>query len=189
MPIPFQDAEEIEELGNAAYLRIVSQDSEMNWLAALFTINARGEPVEFTYNRIETPHTFLWRAEQVRRFAARKLTTSLFRLCPESPRLILCMANEVGSELFGRDIRTSVPVCRVAPATVSASYSAAEEADTLTTGEPPLNLFWTPAKPPDDSPGRRLLNELVSRGLAVEPFERALRGLREVYRVVVAEEK
>ena len=182
MPIPFRDADEIEELGHAAYLRIVAMPDGSGRLGALFTVNARGEPVEFTYNRIDTPHAFLWRADDVLRFAARKLTASLLELCPEAPRLILCRAEEVGSEVFGREIRVSVPVCRVAPTVKPASHWASEAPDAIEADEL-LNLFWIPAKPPDDAPERRLLNELVARGLALEPFDRALRGLSEAYQL------
>ena len=187
MPIPFRDAVEIEELGYAAYLRLVSEDAGAGWVGALFTINARGEPIEFTYNRIDTPHSFLWRAQEVRQSAARRLTASLLTLCPEPPKIIFCLAQEVGSELFGRDLEVSVPVCRIAPTVVSVSYWATETADSLNATEP-LNLFWTPAKPLDDSPERRLLNELTTRGLAMEPFDRTLIGLREVYKIPASED-
>ena len=60
MPIPYRDVDDVEELGLAAYLRIVAADDKSGYAGALFVINARSEPIEFTYNRIETHHTFLW---------------------------------------------------------------------------------------------------------------------------------
>lgn len=187
MPIPFRDADEIEELGYASYLRLLPDGEGTGWRGALFTINARGEPIEFTYNRIDTPNTFLWRPDDVRQFAARKLMTSLFKLCPKPPTLVACLAEEVGSELFGRDIHVDTVVCRIAPAIVPVSHWASEAPETLDIAEP-LNLFWTPAKPSDDSPERRLLNELTARGLALEPFDRALKGLSEVYKTTAPED-
>jgi hypothetical protein len=44
-----------------------------------------------------------------------------------------------------------------------------------------MHLFWFPFKPPDESIEERLVNHLISHGLLLEPFERALKGLREVY--------
>src|SRR3990170_2610973 len=102
MPIPYRDIDDIEELGLAAYLRIVAAGDKSGYAGTLFVINAHGEPIEFTYNRIETPHTFLWRQDDIRRHAMRKLTASILSLCPKTPRLILCLAEEVKSELFSK---------------------------------------------------------------------------------------
>ncbi len=180
MPIPYRDAGDLDELGAGGYLKIEPSSNGSGYLGALFLINARGEPIEFTYNRIETPHTFLWRQDDIRRHAERKLTASLLSLCSKTPRLILCLAEEAGSELFCLNIQISVPVCRIAPAIKATPYSGAETQDTVQASEP-LNLFWFPGKPRDDSIELRLLRELTSRGLLVEPFDRASIGLREVY--------
>ena len=186
MPIPYRDADDLNELGAAGYLKIEPSSAGSGYLGALFLINARGEPIEFTYNRIETPHTFLWRQDDIRRYAARKLTTSLFSLCPKTPRLILCRAEEVGSEIFCQDIQVSMPVCRISPAIKATPYSGSETQETAQATEP-MNLFWFPGKPQDDSIELRLLRELISRGLLLEPFERASFGLREVYPANVGE--
>ena len=57
MPVPFRDDAEIKALGLAAYLKMERDGS--GYRGALFLVNARGEPVEFTYTRVEIPHTFL----------------------------------------------------------------------------------------------------------------------------------
>jgi hypothetical protein len=181
MPIPYHDTDALNDLGIAGYLKIQPVQDESGYLAALFLINARGEPIEFTYNRIETPHTFLWRQSDIHRYAIRKLTASLFSLCPKTPRLIICLAEEVVSELFCQDIQLSIPVCRIAPAINALPYSANETQDRIET-EVPMNLFWYPGKPPDDAIELKLLHELSAKGLLTEPFERALIGLREVYK-------
>src|SRR4030095_6435496 len=116
MPIPYRDSDALDELGAVGYLKIEPVTDGSGYLGALFLLNARGEPLEFTYNRIDTPNTFLWRQDDLRRHAARKLTASLFSLCPRTPRLLLCLAKEIGSELFIQDIQVSIPVCRLAPA-------------------------------------------------------------------------
>jgi hypothetical protein len=43
-------------------------------------------------------------------------------------------------------------------------------------------VFWFPGKPAEDAIESQLLHRLASRGLLLEPFERAATGLREVYR-------
>ena len=186
MPIPYRDTDDLNELGAAGYLKIEPSSAGSGYLGALFLINARGEPIEFTDNRIETPHTFLWRQADIRRHAARKLTVSLLSLCPKTPRLILCLAEEVGSDLFSQDIQVSIPVARIAPAIKASPYSGSETQDTVQASEP-MNVFWFPGKPQDDSIELRFLHELVSRGLLLEPLERAAIGLREVYRAKVGE--
>lgn len=180
MPIPYHDADELKDLGLAGYLKIQPAQDSSGYLAALFLINARGEPIEFTYNRIETPHTFLWRQADIRRHAIKKITVTLLSLCPKVPRLILCLAEEVSSEIFCQDIQLSIPVCRIAPAIKAQPYSATEIQDRIE-AEEPMNLFWYPARPSDGSTELRLLQTLSSKGLLMEPFERALIGLKEVY--------
>src|SRR4030042_3149893 len=93
---------------------------------------------------------------------------------------MFCLAEEVGSELFCQDIQLSIPVCRIAPAIKAIPYAATEIQDTIE-AERPMNLFWSPGNPEDDSIEVKLLHELTNRGLLTEPFERALIGLREVY--------
>ncbi len=181
MPIPYRDADDLGELGEAGYLKIEPSSFDSGYLGALFLINARGEPIEFTYNRIETPHTFLWRQADIRRHAERKLTASLLLVSPRTPRILLCLAEEVGSELFCQDIQLSIPVCRVAPAIKATTFSGKETQDVADASEP-MHLFWYPGRPQDDSVELRLLRELTSSGLLVEPFERAAIGIREVYR-------
>lgn len=180
MPIPFRDNDELDELGTAGYLKIEAESDGSGYHGALFLINARGEPIEFTYNRIGTPYSFLWRRDDIRRHALRKLAASLLSLCPKIPRLIICLAEEVESALFCQDIQVSIPICRIAPAIKSASFVGSEVHETLDSTEP-MNLFWYPGKPSDDSTELRLLRELTSRGLLVEPFDRASIGLHEVY--------
>lgn len=180
MPIPFRDADEIEELGAAGYLKIDASPDGAVFRGALFLVNARGEPLEFSYNRVEVPNTFLWRQDDIRRHACRTLVTSLLATCPKVPRVIICLADEVYSELFCKEIHLSIPACRIASVMKATAHSALE-AQAAVDSPDPLHLFWFPGKPADESIEHRLLNRLVAGGLVLEPFERALVGLREVY--------
>lgn len=180
MPVPFRDADEVEELGAAGYLKIDASADGSVFRGALFLVNARGEPLEFTYSKIETPNTFLWRQDDIRRHAIRKLTTSLLAACRKVPQFIICLADEIYHELFCNEIQLSIPICRVASLMKATSHSGLEIQATID-GPDPLHLFWFPSKPADESVEHRLLTRLIARGLLHEPFDRALVGLREVY--------
>ncbi len=180
MPIPFRDADEVEELGAAGFLKIENGPSPSEFIAALFLVSGRGEPLEFAYNRIETPNSFLWRKPDLRRYVERKLTASVLQVCRRVPTLLLCLADEAGSELFCQDIRVSVPVGRIGEPLKAAAHAATESPELLE--EPPdVHVFWFPGSPPGESVERRLFSRLSLHGLLLEPFQRASVGLREVY--------
>ncbi|MBM4462016.1 MAG: hypothetical protein FJ012_01610 [Chloroflexi bacterium] len=180
MPIPFRDADEVEELGAAGYLKIDASDDGSTFRGGLFLVNARGEPLEFTYNRVDAPHTFLWRQADVRRHAIHKLVTSLLGTCPRVPKFIICLADEIDHDLFCNEIRLSIPICRVASVMKATSFSKLEVKTTVEDPQP-HHLFWFPDKPAGDSNEHRLLHRLLTRGLLLEPFDRAVVGLKEIY--------
>lgn len=180
MPIPYRDADDVEELGAAGFLKIEEGNSASEFTAALFLVSARGEPLEFAYNRIENPNTFLWRQADLRRYVERKLTASLLQVCSRVPTLVLCLADEVGSELFCQDIHVSVPVGRIGDPLKTTAHAAGEIQEVLE--EPPdVHVFWFPGAPAGESVERRLFTRLALHGLLLEPFQRASVGLNEVY--------
>lgn len=180
MPVPFRDEADLDRHGSAAFLRIVPADAGGAYLGALFLVNAGGEPIEFAYNRIEVAQRFLWRSEDLRRHAQRRLSATLFEICPRLPSVILCRADEVSSELFSSELRVELPIVRLAEESAAPGQTAAETRE-LVDGDVPLQLYWNGAIPGEDEPGRALVARLAERGLLLEPFERALIGLREVY--------
>jgi hypothetical protein len=188
VPIPFQDAADLEALGAAAFLKI-EPAGPAGFRGALFLINARGEPLEFAYNRVETPSTFLWRRSDLRRHAERRLAASLLTVCARTPQLLLCLAAEVGSELFCQDLRLSLPIARIGYAMQAPAFAATEVEEAVeddegagsADGAHPLHLFWFPEPPGAESTPRRLFQHLRTHGLLQEPFERAAVGLREVF--------
>ena len=199
MAIPFRDAADLDDLGVATFLHIERSGRGSTYLGALFAVNARGEPIELVYNSLETPYPSLWRPGDLRRHAERRLTASLLDAAEVTPRLLFCRADEVGAELFTRDLLVQVPVGRIeAPARpvghgVEAggrgdgghSDDADEQDGAGAAGAPPIpdaaHVFWHPAPPGEDSPERQLFDQLAERGLLLEPFDRAADGLREVY--------
>ena len=164
MPIPFRDADDVEELGAAAFLKLERSESGSAYLGALLLINARGEPLEFTHNRIDLPRTFLWRPADLRRHAERKLTASLLGICAATARLLLCRSDEVGAELFSQDIRVSIPVGRIG-GPVGPTEPLDEESGEVVDAPEPVHIFWYPEPPADDSVERLLLARLSACGL------------------------
>ena len=179
MPIPFRDVDDADQLGAAAFLKIEPSARDATYLGALFLIDARGQPLEFAYNLVETPHTILWRPTDLKRHAERELTASLLSICATTPLLLFYLAEEVGQDLFTRDIAVAVPVGRVDRAASTASEATRFVEDS----EPavPIDVFWHPAPPAVESAERALVDRLAARGLLLEPFARAADGLREVY--------
>src|SRR5579884_1989512 len=136
MPIPFRDQDEVDELGLAAFLRVEVEPDRAGYRGALFQVNARGEPVEFTYNRVATPASYLWRPGDIRRAALKKLAISLLATCSRTPRLLLMLTEQVGSELFCEDVRVSVPVGRIATPLQTAAFSTLETPEDLSVPSP-----------------------------------------------------
>ncbi|MCC6177986.1 MAG: hypothetical protein IT305_22015 [Chloroflexi bacterium] len=198
MPIPFRDADDVEELGAAGFLKVERAGSGTLYLGGLFLINARGEPLEFVYNLVETPHTFLWRPADLRRHAHRELLVSLFSACVGTPSLLFCLADEVVREVVATDVELLIPVGRVehaeqvegaaSPAAPSSAPVTSPSSGLTPSGPsavaPPseaVHVFWHPKPPAEGSPERRLFERLSAQGLLFEPFSRAAYGLREVY--------
>ena len=180
VPIPFRDEVDADRFGSAAFLRIVPADRGDGFLGALFLTNAHGEPVEFTYSRLEIVQRFLWRQEDLRRHAARRLAASLFEVCPRIPAVILCLADEAPAELFANDITVSFPTVRVAEQSAVIGQSANESREVVE-GAVPVQIFWNGSVPGEEDGARLVVRQLAERGLLLEPFDRALTGLREVY--------
>lgn len=171
MPIRFVDQDDIEELGYAAFLRIEPDTVESGFIGAILQINARGEPVEFTFSRVVTPESFMWRAGDLERSALKKLSMSLLTACSTIPNVLFCRASEVPVELFRDAIQVTVPLCRILDDSTLAS-TAAEDTPAME---------WQGSSPPDASIAAHLIRELERRHLLLEPFERARHGLNEVF--------
>jgi hypothetical protein len=176
--VPFKDAAELDAGGTAAFLRLVPGRGDQRRGAALFQVNARGAPVEFTYNRLDLPSEVLWRPEQLEREAAKTLARSLFEAARRTPLVLLCLADEIDAALFSEDLEVQIPVCRVAVQAPGEPFQPAS-VERLVSGDATVHLFWRPALPSPESPPRRLVATLAARGLLLEPFQRALTGFHE----------
>ncbi len=179
MPVPFRDLDPDDDTGIAAYLKLADEPLGRGMRAALFCVNARGEPAAFSFSRIDLPPAVLWRAGELRRRAVASLCKMLFGAVSQTPALLLVMADEVSPRVFSEDVEVRIPVCRVQcdSVTTSAIEEATESIDET------LHLFWTGSgRPEAGSSARDLVDLLRARSLLLEPFERAALGLEEAFR-------
>ena len=175
MSIPFR-SNDSDDARAAAFLRVI-RDAEGGYDGVLFVMNAKGEPLEFVYSRVETPRTLLWRRRDLRRRAAQELTTALFGAATSRPSVIFAKADEVEPGFFINDVETPVATCRITDQMASVSTGASEQGEDMDAEG--LHLLWSAGSPPEGSPERTLVESLQSAGLLTEPFERAEAGLRE----------
>ena len=178
MTVPFRDAAELEAGGTAAYLRVTPGRTSSERLGGLLQVNAKGEPVEFTFSTVQVPSGALWRSGAAERSGLRSLTISLFQASQRGPLLLLCLAREFPPELFRDELEVLLPICRLAAEGDVAQLDQGEIAEQA--AEPTVHLFWRPGPPAPESPARRLLDSLARRGLLLEPFDRIPAGLQEV---------
>lgn len=177
MPITFRDHAEVEDVGLVGYLRFVADEQSASVRGALFIINGRGEPVDFSFSRAGIQASFLWRNGEAQRHAIRALSASLFSGCGKEPSLLLARAEEVPPLLLSEDLEVKVPTARVSSESIQAH--AVSEIQEDIPGE--LHMYWVNSVPQPDSQARQLVDLLVGRGLFLEPFERAAQGIHVAF--------
>jgi hypothetical protein len=187
MGVPYRSVlDEDERNISGAFFRTLAVDRD-SYVGGLLLIDARGEPLEFTYNRVAVKHRFLWRDRDMNLAVVRELLTSLLDTCPKSPSAVFCLAREVDAQLFLEDVDVQKPLARVAGASETLGLSAEEEHERIEAANS-VQLFWVRGRPSDATPAHRLVERLSSRGLLLEPFERVLAGLREAYELPTTDE-
>lgn len=164
---------------SGAFFRALRVDGR-TFVGALLVIDALGEPLEFSYNRVEARYRFLWRERDLHLAATRELLTSLLDLCPRDPSALFFLASETPPDLFVQQVDIEKPVARVARGEETLGAAEIEQHEELS-GKPTVQLFWVRGRPSDATPAHRLAVVLGARGLLLEPFERVLAGLREAY--------
>jgi len=177
LPIPFRDLNEDENSGVVGYLRFVDEPDGKGMRGALFVISARGEPLDFSFTRIDLHGGFLLRAGESRRQAVTALTKSLFQSASRIPSVVLALADEVPSRVFTEDLEVHVPLCRVVTTEMTPQANS-EEQERISDS---LDLFWVNGRPLPDSSTAEIIASLDGRQLLLEPFERASIGLEEAF--------
>jgi len=180
MTVAFR-ANEVDDLGLVAYLRVVPSEDARQYDSVLFIVNAAGEPVEFCFSSLEAPRTVLWGKAALRRRVNAELTRALLSACTSSPVILLARADEIGPETFAEDAAPAIPSCRVTTRLEAVAVGVSDQEESLDeNGE--IQLVWTGAAPAADSAARLVIERVVESGLLLEPFERAIAGLAEVRR-------
>jgi hypothetical protein len=184
VPIPFHDVGDVDELGSAGFLKlevVADERATVSAVAGLLVINARGEPLEFAFNRAELRHRELWGERLARGHLQRRLVTSLLSVSSYDPRLLACLEDEIDTDLFGSELRVEVPIVRFGAFVPGNRVVDHLTGEVLDESAPLIPCTWQPAPPSDDTAAHRLFERLGAHGLLLEPFERASLGLREVY--------
>ena len=166
------------------YLKFIEEDGSRGVRGALFLVNSRGEPMDFSFARVDVHASFLWRPGESRRQAVVALSRTLFTAATHVPHLLIALAGEVPAAVFTDDLEVAIPVCRLAgPSALAYASSALAYASTESLEELPSaqHLFWAGPPPEAGSDARGVLDALVARQGLVEPFERAALGLQEAY--------
>ena len=177
MPIPFVDLDEEEHSGIAGYLRFVDEPEGKGIRGALFLMSTRGEPLEFTFTRIDVRSGVLWRAGEAKRQAVVSLTKTLFDAANRVPDLLIALAEETPVRLFSEDLEVRVPVCLVAaqdPEPMAVTENAQRISDSTI-------LVWVNGWPTPNGTPARIVEILGGRQLLLEPFDRAALGLQEAF--------
>ena len=175
MPIAFHDDESVHRLGFAGYLHLYTVDTAA--YAAVLFLNARGEPQEFVYNKLELLSPALWRGPDRVTGAARRLCASLFSSATLTPQFLLYSPESFPPEVFGEQggVRLEIPVGAVTVRTDGDNPAGLSTSDVH--GEVlEVHIAWIPR-----APGGELVPLLAKRGLLTEPFDRVAAGLCEVY--------
>ena len=177
MSVPFRDLREEAPKGLVGYLRFIDEDGGRGMRGALFLVNSRGEPIDFSFARVDVHASFLWRPGESRRQAVAALSRTLFTAATHAPCLLVALAEEVPAGLFTDDLEVAIPLCRLAGPSALA-YGAGESIEELPGAQ---HVFWVGRPPEAESDARTLVDAFVARQGLAEPFERAGLGLHEAY--------
>lgn len=177
MTVAFRHAAELEAGGTAAYLRLVPGPAKGKHAAGLLQLNARGEPVEFTYSQVDEPESHLWDPQQLALRLQVELCKALFQKAVRSPLLLLYLGAEVPEHLFAAELELTIPAGRV----------MVDDGGSTRVSEQPemapveLLITWHPSPPPEGAAAGNLLAALRQRHLLREPFHRIPRGLSHIW--------
>ena len=177
MPIPFRDLGEDEPSGAAAYLRFMDEPDGNGIRGALFVMSPRGDPLEFSFSRIDVRSGVLWRAGQARNRALASLAKALFESTSYLPEVVFALAEEAPTDVFSEDVNVQAPLCRIASQVDGMTASSKS-------GRPPfesVSLLWVNGPPAAGEAPAILVETLEARRLLFEPFERAALGIEEAF--------
>ena len=165
MPITYRQATKSSQSQSAGYIEIVWVPDKRTFYGGLFVMDAKGQPLEFVYNTLIAPTGFLWPADQVRSLGIAELSHSLFKACRLEPLILVCRTSLGTPDYCKTAIAPLIPFAQIdkSPADDLAAW------------------IWVNGQPPPASAAFMLAEDLRAHGFMIEPFERMLRGLAELY--------
>lgn len=177
MTVAFRHSAELEAGGTAAYLRLVPGPAKGKHAAGLLQLNARGEPVEFTYSQVDEPESCLWDPRQLALHLQVELCKALFQRAIRSPLLLLYLGAEVPEHLFNAELELTIPAGQVM--VDDGGFTEPPKQGEMDPVDP--HLSWHPSPPPAGSAAGNLLAALRQRHLLREPFDRIPSGLSHIW--------
>ena len=178
MPILFDDLTESKRHGAVAWLRFVEEEDGRGIRAALFETSEQGEPLAFSFTRMDRRDPSLGQRGNASQSALSSLAKSLFQASTTSPALIFGLADETPSGMFTDDLRVELPVCRVGSA---GGLARAYSGHVGSANGHRQQLHWATEQPGQASDADRILHEVMGQDDPFEPFERATEGLAEAF--------
>lgn len=175
MPVPFRELDDPAGRERVAFLRLLPDPDGRRVRGGLLTTNGIGEPVEFTFTRIESPAPLLCTDHRPSAHVARLLVLALFERCETAPDLLLVLQDEVDDGLFRHRVHVDIPVAAVRA--VPAGHGA--------------SCQWVPARAlepgadtddalPITPVAQCALDRLHALDMVLDPFDRAARALDAV---------
>lgn len=164
MPIPYHRRTVAFGGSCAAFLHVDWDTERTRLLGALLIIDGQGRPLEFAHTDLRVPSGFLWPEEQVWMHGTIEVAHALFEACQRKPELLVCRANLGEAEFLRNEIAPVIP------------FAVVELLE-----DRQVSWSWLGTPPGATHPAQLLQKDLISRGYSLEPFERVVKGLREIY--------
>ena len=152
--------------GTVAWLRFVEERGGQAVRAALLQTSGGGEPLGFSFTRIDRDDSAIRQPGRARYGAVETLAASLTRAASPVPALVLGLAGEVSAESLACALPVDLPFCRFRPAggRVEATVRSVE-------------ALWGTAEPRGELKARRLFDQIVEWDDPLEPLERVAEAL------------
>lgn len=165
MSIQYRKQPPITAGGLAAYVHCSWAEKTHSFYAGLLVIDMMGRPVEFVHNTLVAPTGFLWPREAIETNGIAALVHTLFDACKSEP-VVLFLNSGLGSADFWRGyISPAIPCALVVCGNDNIDSS----------------LEWTNTPPSQRTSAWNLVEDVKRKRLLTEPFDRIVKGLREVY--------
>ncbi len=161
------------------YVRFVEEEDTAGIRGALFLTSGNGDPLEFSFTRVDVHDSVLWRAGDTRRQAISSLVKALFEATKLNPVVVLGLAEEIPLQVFVEDIQSQTPVCLFINS-IDLSQEGGIGSEAMSTTQPAV-ITWVTEEPPRDSEPFRVVDALIGKQALPELFERAALGLIEAY--------